>query len=114
MTVSRNPLVKLIVRLRMFYADIRGNIMVKNGTMNQVNIIWAWANIENNRKNLWQELNNMVHVLHKTKGYYNGEEVKPVRYYSVAEGVKGRMCGADINGDIIRDAQGRPKPFKSI
>ena len=25
MTVSRNPLVKLIVRLRMFYADIRGH-----------------------------------------------------------------------------------------
>ena len=25
MTVSKNPLVKLIVRLRMFYADIRGH-----------------------------------------------------------------------------------------
>jgi len=50
----------------------------------------------------------------QNKRYHNGEEVKPVRYYSVAEGVKGRMCGVDINGDIIRDAQGRPKPFKSI
>ena len=25
MTISKNPLVKLIVRLRMFYADIRGH-----------------------------------------------------------------------------------------
>jgi hypothetical protein len=46
--------------------------------------------------------------------YYNGEIVKPVRYFSDAEGVKGRMCGVDVNGDIIRDAQGKPKPFKSI
>tara|TARA_Y100000114_G_scaffold108210_1_gene101608 strand:- start:829 stop:1017 length:189 start_codon:yes stop_codon:yes gene_type:complete len=48
------------------------------------------------------------------KRYYNGEVVKPVRYYSEAEGVKGRMCGADINGDIIRDEYGKPKPYKSI
>jgi hypothetical protein len=46
--------------------------------------------------------------------YYNGEIVKPVRYFSDAEGVKGRMCGVDVNGDIIRDAQGKPKSFKSI
>ena len=38
-------------------------------------------------------------------------EVKPVGYYSVG-GV--RMCGADVNGDIIRDEYGKPKPYKSI
>jgi len=48
------------------------------------------------------------------KRYYKGEEVKPVRYFSEAEGVKGRMCGADANGNIIRDAQGKPMSFKSI
>lgn len=48
----------------------------------------------------------------QNKRMYNGEEVRPCRYYS--EKVKGLMVGLDANGEIIRDKNGNPKPFKSI
>tara|TARA_B100000902_G_scaffold331877_1_gene329526 strand:+ start:1735 stop:1923 length:189 start_codon:yes stop_codon:yes gene_type:complete len=50
----------------------------------------------------------------QNKRMYNGEEVRPCRYYSDSENVKGRMVGLDANGEIIRDKDGNPKPFKSI
>lgn len=48
------------------------------------------------------------------KRYYNGEVVKPTRYFSSAEGVNGIMCGLDANGDIIRDEFGKPKSYRAI
>ena len=50
----------------------------------------------------------------QNKRYYKGEIVKPTRYFSSDEGINGRMCGLDANGDIIRDEHGQPKSFRSI
>ena len=49
----------------------------------------------------------------QSKRYWNGEEVKPCRYYSDAERVRGIMCGT-VNGEIIRDKDGKVIPYKSI
>lgn len=51
----------------------------------------------------------VISVQHKR--YYNGEEVKPVKYYY--KGTKCIMAGA-VNDEIIRYPDGRPIPFKSI
>ena len=49
----------------------------------------------------------------QSKRYWKGEEVKPCRYYSDAERVRGIMCGT-VNGEIIRDKDGKVIPYKSI
>jgi hypothetical protein len=45
------------------------------------------------------------------KRYFNGEEVKPVKYYN--SNGRAIMTGS-VNDEIIRYPDGRPIPFKSI
>ena len=45
------------------------------------------------------------------KRYWNGLEVKPVKYYK--ENTSGRMVGA-VNDEIIRDKTGNPIPYSQI
>ena len=47
------------------------------------------------------------------KRYWNGEEVKPCKYYSKQEGFNGVMCGT-VNGELVRDKNGKIIPFKLI
>lgn len=46
------------------------------------------------------------------KRYYRGEEVKPTRF--VYSGGHSIMAGCIGDGEIIRDANGKVIPFKSI
>jgi len=46
------------------------------------------------------------------KRFYCGEEVKPTRF--VYSGGHSIMAGCIGDGEIIRDANGKVKPFKSI
>lgn len=50
-------------------------------------------------------------ISEQNKRYYNGEEVKPTKYFY--KGTKGIMAGT-VNDEIIRYSDGRPIPFKSI
>lgn len=47
------------------------------------------------------------------KRYWNGKEVKPCKYYSKAEGVNGVMCGS-VDGELVRDQNGRAIPYNQI
>ena len=52
---------------------------------------------------------NSTHI--QRERYWNGQRVKPTRYYSSKH--KGIMCGS-VDGELVRDVNGNVVPWHSI